>query len=140
MTKNLKNYTPESDLVYMSDKMMEYFYNKLVNWKKSLLRSEQSSLNNLADVAARENDPLDNSTNQEINYPQVACIKHKKMLIQQIDAALSNISNGSYGFCEHTGNPIGVGRLQSYPIARLSVWAQKQLENTARFTKMRSAY
>ncbi|WP_010304003.1 TraR/DksA family transcriptional regulator [Candidatus Odyssella thessalonicensis] len=128
---NLKGYRPELDDSYMSNEMMAYFYSKLVGWKNSLIKSEQSSVDSLADVTTRENDPLDNCSNKEINYPQVACIEHKKMLLRQIDAALASITNGTYGYCEHTGNPIGVARLESYPIARLCVWAQEQLEKVA---------
>jgi DnaK suppressor protein len=139
------DYRPEADHTYMSDQMVAYFQNKLIGWKKSLMQSEQYSVDSLADVSTRENDPLDSGTNKEINYPQVACIRHKKMLISQIDAALSNIKNGTYGFCEHTGNPIGVARLESYPIARLCVWAQGQLEkvvnmNSRNFPRAQSFY
>jgi DnaK suppressor protein len=132
------DYAPERDDVYMSEKMRAYFQNKLEAWKKSLLQSEQSSVESLADVSIREIDPLDGAVNQEINFPQVVCIKHKKMLLQQIEAALARVQNGTYGFCEHTGDPIGVARLQSYPIARLCVRAQEQLEKVVSINASRA--
>ena len=128
---NKKIYIVAMDEDYMSTNMLNYFRNKLLLWKESLLQSDQYLVDSLAEVSVRENCHLDNSTNKHINFPQVACIKHKRMLLQQIDAALLSINNGTYGYCEHTGNPIGVARLESYPTARLCVWAKEILEKVA---------
>lgn len=122
------SYKPQTDPVYMSEQMLIYFQDKLINWQKSLSQVGQESNESLIDVSVREADPVDNGINKEINYPQVACIEHKKMLLDQIEMALESIKNGTYGFCEHTGEPIGVARLESYPIARLCVEAQTQYE------------
>lgn len=122
------SYTPQSDPVYMSEQMLIYFQDKLINWKKSLSQVGHEGPESLIDVSVREADPVDNGINKEINYPQVACIEHKKKLLDQIEMALESIKNGTYGFCEYTGEPIGVARLESYPIARLCVEAQAQYE------------
>jgi DnaK suppressor protein len=121
-------YTPMDDSTYMSEQMLNYFQDKLINWQKMLTQIAQDVPEQLIDTSVREADPVDNSINKEINYPQVACIEHKKMLLDQIEMALKSIKNGTYGFCEHTGKHIGVARLDSYPIARLCVKAQELCE------------
>lgn len=127
-TSTIFSYTPMKDSIYMSEQMLNYFQDKLINWQKMLTQIAQDAPEQLVDTSVREADPVDNSINKEINYPQVACIEHKKMLLDQIDIALKNIKNGTYGFCEHTGKHIGVARLDSYPIARLCVKAQELCE------------
>ena len=124
-------YTPQNDPVYMSEQMLFYFQDKLIRWQKSLLQLNHENPESLVDTSTREADPVDNGINKEINYPQVACIEHKKMLLDQIEMALESIKNGTYGFCEHTGDPIGIARLESYPIARLCIEAQAQCEKAA---------
>ena len=121
-------YTPMDDSTYMSEQMLNHFQDKLINWQKMLTQIAQDVPEQLVDTSVREADPVDNSINKEINYPQVACIEHKKMLLDQIEIALKSIKNGTYGFCEHTGKHIGVARLNSYPIARLCVKAQELYE------------
>ena len=124
-------YDPRNDPLYMSEQMLSYFQNKLINWKKMLTTSAKENPEILVDTSIREADPVDNGINKEINYPQVACIEHKKMLLDQIEIALETIKNGTYGFCEHTGKHIGVARLESYPIARLCVKAQEACEKAS---------
>lgn len=124
-------YTPRNDPMYMSEQMLSYFQDKLINWKKMLTQVDQDTPEKLVDISIREADPVDNGINKEINYPQVACIEHKKMLLDQIEIALENIKNGTYGYCEQTGKHIGVARLDSYPIARLCVKAQELCEKKA---------
>jgi DnaK suppressor protein len=126
-------YTPRDDSTYMSEQMLNYFQDKLINWQKMLTQIAQDVPEQLVDTSVREADPVDNSINKEINYPQVACIEHKKMLLDQIEMALKSIKNGTYGFCEHTGKHIGVARLDSYPIARLCVKAQELCEKKRAF-------
>jgi DnaK suppressor protein len=126
-------YTPMDDSTYMSEQMLNYFQDKLINWQKMLTQIAQDVPEQLVDTSVREADPVDNSINKEINYPQVACIEHKKMLLDQIEMALKSIKNGTYGFCEHTGKHIGVARLDSYPIARLCVKAQELCEKKRAF-------
>lgn len=133
---NKRLYIIATDEGYMSAGMLDYFKNKLLLWKENLVQSDQYMVDSLAEVSVRENCPLDDSTNKHINFPQVACIKHKRMLLQQIDAALLSIRNGTYGYCEYTGNPIGIARLESYPTARLCVWAQELLEKSANGNSM----
>lgn len=124
-------YTPKDDPTYMSEQMLTYFQDKLISWQKSLSHLSHEAPENLIDTSMREADPVDNGVNKEINYPQVACMEHKKMLLDQIKMALESIKNGTYGFCEQTGEPIGVARLESYPIARLCVEAQAQCEKAS---------
>ncbi|WP_032114145.1 TraR/DksA family transcriptional regulator [Candidatus Paracaedibacter symbiosus] len=125
------SYSPMADPVYMSEQMLGYFQDKLINWKKTLIHLTKDTPETLVDMSIRESDPVDNGINKEINYPQVACIEHQKMLLDQIDMAIERINNGTYGFCEQTGEPIGVARLESYPIARLCVEAQEQYEKSS---------
>ena len=96
-----------------------------------MLQLNHENPESLVDTSTREADPVDNGINKEINYRQVACIGHKKMLLNQIEMTLESIKNGTYGFCEHTGDPIGIPRLESYLIARLCIEAQAQCEKTA---------
>lgn len=129
-------YDPRNDPIYMSEQMLSYFQDKLINWKKMLTSGGKENLETLVDTSVREADPIDNGINKEINYPQVACIEHKKMLLDQIEIALERIEKGTYGFCQHTGRHIGIARLDSYPIARLCVKAQEEYEKKSGVTSL----
>ena len=126
MSKILNNYKPSHKEKFMNAKMKEYFRLKLVNWKKNLLKESSQTLNNLqkhenthkADITDRATEEIERSF-------ELKTRDRERKLISKIDEALKRISNGSYGYCEETGDPISIKRLEARPIATLSLEAQE---------------
>ena len=129
MVKNPKKYKPTQKEKFMNNKMKEYFRLKLIKWKKDLLNESNQTLNNLQSV---ENTPKSDITDRaadEIERSfELRTRDRERKLINKIDAALKRIEDGSYGFCEETGEPIGIKRLIARPIATLSIEAQEKHE------------
>tara|TARA_B100000686_G_scaffold264904_1_gene279068 strand:+ start:235 stop:645 length:411 start_codon:yes stop_codon:yes gene_type:complete len=129
MTKKTKNYKPTQKEKFMNNKMKEYFRLKLIKWKKDLLNESNQTLNNLQSV---ENTPKSDITDRaadEIERSfELRTRDRERKLINKIDAALKRIEDGSYGYCEETGEPIGIKRLEARPVATLSLEAQEMHE------------
>ena len=125
MAKISKNYKPNQKEKFMNAKMKEYFKQKLLNWKNELLKESNQTLNNLqsdneakADITDRASEEIDRSF-------ELRTRDRERKLINKINAAIQRIEDGSYGYCEETGEPIGLKRLEARPVATLSLEAQE---------------
>ena len=129
MTKIPKNYKPTKKEKFMNAKMKEYFRQILVNWKDELLKESSQTLNNLQNVENSAKPDLTDRASEEIDRTfELRTRDRERKLINKIDAALKRIEDGSYGYCEETGEPISLKRLQARPIATLSLEAQENHE------------
>ena len=126
MTKVPKNYKPTQKEKFMSAKMKEYFRLKLINWKNELLKESSQTLENLQKEENTAKPDITDRASEEIERSFVLRTRDReRKLINKIEAALRRIEEGRYGFCEETGEKIGVKRLEARPIATLSLEAQE---------------
>ena len=128
MTKLPKNYKPTQKEKFMNAKMKEYFRQKLVNWKNDLLKESSQTLNNLQIENEAKPDLTDRASEEIDRSFELRTRDRERKLISKIDQALHRIDDGSYGYCEDTGEPIGIKRLEARPIATLSIEAQERHE------------
>ena len=129
MTKIAKNYKPNSKEKFMNSKMKEYFKLKLMDWKKDLLKESSQTLNNLQKEENSAKPDITDRAAEEIERSfELRTRDRERKLINKIDAALRRIEDGSYGYCEETGEPIGIKRLEARPVATLSLEAQEMHE------------
>jgi DnaK suppressor protein len=121
------DYRPSEDEPFMNDRQREYFRRKLLDWKDEILRSSRETLENLQE-SEHHPDLTDRASSETDRALELRARDRQRKLIAKIDAALERIEDGSYGYCEETGEPIGVKRLDARPIATLSVEAQERHE------------
>lgn len=122
------DYRPSEKESYMSPKMLEYFRRKLVSWKQDILAESRLTLANLQSESDPLADLVDRASSETDRTLELRTRDRQRKLISKIDSALRRIDEGEYGFCEVTGEPIGVGRLEARPTATLSVEAQEAHE------------
>ena len=121
-----KNYRPTIKEKFMNSKMKEYFRLKLVNWKKDLLKESSQTLKKLQKEENSQKPDLTDRATEEIERSfELRTRDRERKLINKINAALKRIDDGSYGYCEETGEPIGIKRLEARPVATLSLEAQE---------------
>ena len=126
MTKLPKNYKPTKKEKFMNTKMREYFRLKLISWKKQLLKESSQTLNNLQKEENSARPDLTDRATEEIERSfELRTRDRERKLINKINGALKKIDDGNYGYCEETGEPIGIKRLEARPIATLSLEAQE---------------
>ena len=128
MTKLPKNYKPTQKEKFMNAKMKEYFRQKLVSWKKDLLKESSQTLNNLQNEIEAKPDITDRASEEIDRSFELRTRDRERKLINKIDAALQRIEDGSYGYCDETGDPISIKRLEARPVATLSLEAQEMHE------------
>ena len=128
MTKLSKNYKPTQKEKFMNAKMREYFRQKLVNWKNELLKESSQTLNNLQIENEAKPDITDRASEEIDRSFELRTRDRERKLINKIDAALQRIEDGSYGYCDETGDPISIKRLEARPVATLSLEAQEMHE------------
>ena len=128
MAKISKTYKPTQKEKFMNAKMKEYFRQKLENWKSELLKESSQTLNNLQTENEAKPDMTDRASEEIDRTFELRTRDRERKLINKIDAALRRISDGSYGYCEETGEPIGLKRLEARPVATLSLEAQEMHE------------
>ena len=128
MAKISKTYKPTQKEKFMNAKMKEYFRQKLENWKNELLKESSQTLNNLQSENEAKPDMTDRASEEIDRTFELRTRDRERKLINKIDAALRRISDGSYGYCEETGEPIGLKRLEARPVATLSLEAQEMHE------------
>ena len=128
MAKISKTYKPTQKEKFMNAKMKEYFRQKLENWKSELLKESSQTLNNLQTENEAKPDITDRASEEIDRTFELRTRDRERKLINKIDAALRRISDGSYGYCEETGEPIGLKRLEARPVATLSLEAQEMHE------------
>ncbi len=128
MTKLPKNYKPTQKEKFMNAKMKEYFRQKLVSWKQDLLKESSQTLNNLQNENEAKPDITDRASEEIDRSFELRTRDRERKLINKIDAALQRIEEGSYGYCDETGDPISIKRLEARPVATLSLEAQEMHE------------
>ena len=128
MTKLPKNYKPTQKEKFMNAKMKEYFRQKLVCWKQDLLKESSQTLNNLQNENEAKPDITDRASEEIDRSFELRTRDRERKLINKIDAALQRIEDGSYGYCDETGDPISIKRLEARPVATLSLEAQEMHE------------
>ncbi len=128
MTKLPKNYKPTQKEKFMNAKMKEYFRQKLVSWKNDLLKESSQTLNNLQNENEAKPDITDRASEEIDRSFELRTRDRERKLINKIDAALKRIEDGSYGYCDETGDPISIKRLEARPVATLSLEAQEMHE------------
>ena len=127
--KSVKKYTPSIKEKYMCAKHKKYFTEKLNSWRKEIVKSNNESvlLNNLDDNVASA-DIVDQASSQTEKSVELRATNRRRKLVNKIDRALKKIKDGTYGYCEETGEAIGLKRLMARPIATLSIEAQERHE------------
>ena len=122
------DYKPSADEEYMNEMQLEYFRQKLLNWKKSLIGQATDTLNELKEGGLNQPDQIDRASLESDKALELRTRDRARKLISKIDEALKRIEDGTYGYCEETGDPIGLERLEVRPVATLSIEAQERHE------------
>jgi DnaK suppressor protein len=125
-------YRPSEDEAFMNEQQLEYFKQKLLNWKEDILRESRETLTHLQSETENHPDIADRASSETDRALELRTRDRQRKLISKIDDALRRIEDGSYGYCEDTGEPIGVARLDARPIATLSLEAQERHERRER--------
>ena len=128
-------YVPSGDEPYMGDAQLDYFRRLLLEWKKSILSASAGTLQSLQDGPLREPDLNDRASSETDWSIELRTRDRQRKLIAKIDAAMRRIDEGEYGFCEVTGEPIGLGRLIARPIATMTVEAQEAHERREKVSR-----
>jgi DnaK suppressor protein len=126
--KKQAEYVPSEKEEYMNAKQLEYFRNKLSTWRAELLRESRETMEHLKEENWHEPDIADRATLETDAGVELRTRNRYLKLISKIDAALKRIEDGEYGWCEETGEPIGLKRLEARPVATLSIEAQERHE------------
>jgi DnaK suppressor protein len=127
-----EGYRPTENEPFMNERHKVYFRNKLVAWKEEIVRQNRETLHLLHEDSAQHADFADRATSETDRALELRARDRQRKLIAKIDAALARIEDGSYGYCEETGEPIGLRRLDARPIATLSLEAQERHERRER--------
>lgn len=122
------DYRPTSEEDFMNPKQLEYFRQKLLNWKEDIIRESAETLQTLQSESLREPDIADRASSETDWSIELRTRDRQRKLISKIDAALERIESGEYGYCEVTGDPISLSRLDARPIATMTVEAQERHE------------
>lgn len=125
-------YRPRDDESFMNERQLEYFRRKLQAWKDEILRESRETVAHLQAETENHPDLADRATSETDRALELRTRDRQRKLISKIDEALRRIEDGSYGYCEETGEPIGLARLDARPIATLSLEAQERHERRER--------
>ncbi|MBL6862169.1 RNA polymerase-binding protein DksA [Pelagibacterales bacterium] len=128
-TKLPKNYSPSTDEKFMNAKQKEFFRVKLNDWKAEIHKESRETVENLQDSNSPA-DISDRATQESEKALELRTRDRQRKLIGKIDEAISRIDNGTYGYCEVTGEPIGLARLEARPVTTLSIEAQELHERS----------
>ena len=129
MRSNLpEDYRPSEDEEFMNPLQAEYFRQKLLRWRSELLADSAETLRSLQEESLLKPDLTDRASLETERSIELRTRDRERKLISKIDSALSRIDNGEYGYCEETGEPIGIKRLEARPIATLTIEAQERHE------------
>ena len=122
------DYRPSANEEYMNEMQLEYFRQKLMSWKKSLIGQSKDTLDDLKQGGLNQPDQIDRASLESDKALELRTRDRARKLISKIDDALKRIEDGSYGYCEETGDPIGIERLEARPVTTLSIEAQERHE------------
>ncbi len=123
-----KGYTPSEDEEYMCREHLEYFRQKLLQWRTDLIEESQETINNLRGEVRDVGDEAERASRETENSLELRTRDRYRKLLNKIDQALARVDDGSYGYCEETGEEIGLARLEARPIATLCLDAQERWE------------
>lgn len=126
------DYRPSEDESFMNQQQLGYFRRKLLAWKDEILRESRETVVHLQSETENHPDLADRATSETDRALELRTRDRQRKLISKIDEALRRIDEGSYGYCEETGEPIGIARLDARPIATLSLEAQERHERRER--------
>lgn len=127
-----EGYVPSGDEEFMNELQQEYFRQKLLSWKNEILEATKETIQHLQDESEKHPDITDRATSESERALELRTRDRQRKLISKIDDALERLENGEYGYCEESGEPIGVARLDARPIATLSLDAQERHEKRER--------
>ena len=125
-------YRPSENEKFMNAKQREFFRRRLLGWRDELVRDAKGTIQNLQEDDGQAPDIADRATTESERSIELRARDRQRKLVAKIDAALGRIENGSYGYCDDTGEPIGLKRLVARPIATLSIEAQERHERLER--------
>ena len=128
----VSNYRPSEDEPFMNERQTEYFKQKLLDWKEDILRESRETLSHLQTDTENHPDLADRASSETDRSLELRTRDRQRKLISKIDEALRRLEDGSYGYCEETGEPIGLARLEARPIATFSLEAQERHERRER--------
>lgn len=131
----LGDYRPSADESFMNDKQQAYFRAKLHAWKEAIHREAQETLSQLQSDSLREADLTDRASSETDWSIELRTRDRQRKLIAKIDAALRRIDEGEYGYCEVSGEPISLARLEARPIATMTVEAQEKHERNEKVSR-----
>ena len=132
---NDDDYRPSADEPFMNPQQAEYFRRKLVKWKEDILREAKDTLAHLQTESLREPDVTDRASSETDWSIELRTRDRQRKLISKIDAALRRIDEGEYGYCEVSGEPISLARLEARPIATMTVEAQERHERQEKVSR-----
>jgi DnaK suppressor protein len=127
-----KSYRPTDKEPFMNDRQRDYFRQKLLDWREDILKEAKETLQHLQDENQNHPDLADRASSETDRAIELRARDRQRKLISKIDAAIQRIDDGTYGFCEETGEPITLKRLEARPIATLSIEAQERHERRER--------
>jgi DnaK suppressor protein len=127
-----KIYRPSEKEPFMNERQREYFRLKLLDWREDILKEAKETLQHLQDESQNHPDLADRASSETDRAIELRARDRQRKLIAKIDAALQRIEDGTYGYCEETGEPITLKRLEARPIATLSIEAQERHERRER--------
>jgi DnaK suppressor protein len=128
----MRKYQPTDKEPFMNKKQQEYFRKKLLVWREEILKEARETLQHLQDENQNHPDLADRASSETDRSIELRARDRQRKLVSKIDAALSRIDDGTYGYCEETGEPISLRRLEARPIATLSLEAQERHERRER--------
>ncbi len=126
------DYRPSDEEPFMNERQRLYFRNKLVAWKEDIVRQNRETLVGLHEDSSQHADLADRATSETDRALELRARDRQRKLVAKIESALARIEEGTYGFCEETGEPISLKRLDARPIATLSIEAQERHERRER--------
>jgi DnaK suppressor protein len=132
MLAKVKSYRPSDKEPFMNERQREYFRGKLLAWREDILKEAKETLQHLQEENQNHPDLADRASSETDRAIELRARDRQRKLIAKIDEALGRIDEGTYGYCEETGEPISLRRLEARPIATLSVEAQERHERRER--------
>ena len=129
------HYRPSANEEFMNSRQQAYFRRKLLDWKESILRESKETLTQLQEDSMREPDVTDRASSETDWSIELRTRDRQRKLISKIDAAIRRIDEGEYGYCEVTGEPISLARLEARPVATMTVEAQERHERNEKVSR-----
>jgi DnaK suppressor protein len=132
LAEKIRNYRPTDKEPFMNERQRDYFRVKLLAWKEDIIKGAKETLQHLQDENQNHPDLADRASSETDRAIELRARDRQRKLIAKIEAALSRLEEGTYGYCEETGDPISIRRLEARPIATLSIEAQERHERRER--------